>query len=262
MAFSVSDFKSKIQTYGGLARKNLFVVEIFDSGINSSATNINPGDLRFFCKTATLPGIDIGVLDYFPNGFGIRQSIPVTSSTGSVNLVFMLDSDHKILSFFHRWMQKIVNYDVSSGILSSVDDQLPFEFGYKDEYSTTMSIKFYSSDMKGYYEYTLYDAFPTQVSAIDVSWDDNDGYATITVNIAFSNMKMISNVNGFTSDVLRRGSPSERLSRGNGFLEFVNNIGQTAQLVNPNGSIPRTIQDAVNNFTRVTNVFDRIKSIF
>jgi hypothetical protein len=252
MTFSVSEFKSKLQKYGGVARKNLFVVEIYDNGLTSQPV-IEPGDLRFFCKSATLPGINVTVQDYFPNGFGLKQSIPVNASTGDVNLVFMLDSDHKVLSFFHRWMQKVVNYDVSGGIFSSVDDQLPFEFGYKNEYTTTINIKFYSTDSEQYYEYVLYDAFPTQVSPVDVSWDDNDSYATITVNIAFSNMKVTA---------ARTGTPSSRFSRGQGLLEFLNTVGRTAQLINQNSSLPKTIQDSVNSFTRVKNVFDTIKSIF
>ena len=250
MTFNITDFKSSIQKHGGPARLNLFVVEMLNS------------DLRFFCKSATLPGINVTVQDYYPNGFGIKQSMPVNSTTGDINLVFILDSDHKILSFFHRWMQKVVNYDASNGIFSSVNNQLPFEFGYKDEYAITMNIKYYSSDMQGYYEYTLYDAFPTQVSPLDVAWDNNDSYATITVNMSFSNMKVTRNVSGVNTPVLEPGAPTERLSRGNGLLEFINSVGRTAQLINPNSRLPRSIQDAANSFTRVSNVFDRIKSIF
>jgi hypothetical protein len=257
MTFSISDFKSSIQRHGGLARQNLFTVEMLNS------------DLKFFCKSASLPGVNVTVQDYYPNGFGMKHSIPVSATTGDVNLVFMLDSDHKILSFFHRWMQKVVNYDVSSGIFSSVNDQLPFEFGYKDEYAVTISIKFYSTDLNGYYEYTLYDAFPTQVSPIDVSWDSNDSYATVTVNMAFSNMKVTRNVSGADQAVLQRGSPSERYSRGQGLLQFLNTVGNTAQLINQNSRIPRSIQEAVNSFTRVSNTvssinntINRFKSIF
>jgi hypothetical protein len=252
MTFSVSEFKSKLQKHGGVARKNLFVVEIYDNGLTSQPI-IEPGDLRFFCKTTSLPGINVVVQDYFPNGFGVRQSIPTAASTGDVNLVFMLDSDHKVLSFFHRWMQKVVNYDVSSGIFSAVDDQLPFEFGYKNEYTTTISIKFYSTDSEQYYEYILYDAFPTQVSPVDVSWDDNDSYATMTVNIAFSNMKVTA---------ARIGTPSSRNSRGQGLLEFLNSVGRTAQLINQNSKLPKTIQDSINSFTRVKDAFNKITSIF
>lgn len=250
MTFSITDFKSRIQRHGGPAKLNLFMVEILNS------------DLRFFCKAATLPGINVTVQDYYPNGFGIKQSIPVSSSTGDVNLVFMLDSDHKVLSFLHRWMQKVVNYDVSNGIFSSVNDQLPFEFGYKDEYAVTINIKYYSSDLNGYYEYTLYDAFPTQVSGIDVAWDNNDQYATVVVNFAFSSMKVTRNVSGIDTPVLEPGSPTERLTRGNGLLEFLNSVGRTAQLINSNSLLPRNIQDAINSFTRVSNAVNTIRSIF
>lgn len=253
MAFNISEFKARVDRYGGIAKKNLFVADVIFNGRGSSidVPNFNESDLRFFCKTASIPGLNIAVQDYRPNGFGLPQSVPISLQPDQMNLVFMLDSDHKILNFFHRWMQKVVNYDVSKGLFSSVNDQLPYEMGYRNEYVSTIRLAYYSNDGSNYYEYILYDAFPTQMSAIDVSWDDNDSYSTLTVNFAYSGMKVSGAI---------EGNPTSRGSRGNGLLEFINTVGATSQLINQN-QLPRSIQDAIDSFTRVSAVFNSVNSL-
>jgi len=254
MAFNISEFKSRIDRYGGIARKNLFVADIVFNGRNTNIAvpNFTQSDLRFFCKSATIPGLNVVVQDYRPNGFGLPHSVPTALQPDQVNLVFMMDSQHKILNFYHQWMQKVINYDVSRGMFSEVNGQLPYEMGYRSDYVSTIRLALYSNDTNTFYEYILYDAFPTQISPIDVAWDDNDSYSTMTVNFAYSGMKVTGAV---------EGSPSARGARGNGLLEFINSVGSTSQLINQ-GSLPRSIQDAIDSFTRVRNAFNTISSIF
>jgi hypothetical protein len=242
--------------YGGPARKNLFVVEIANANYFNDGMSLR--DLRFFCQTATVPGINVSVADYFPNGFGSRQSIPVSVNPGQFNAVFMLDSDHMILRFFHQWMQSVVNYDFSRGGYSEVSGQLPYEVGYKRDISTTISIKHYSTDSQdSYYEYVLDGAFPTEVSGVDMSWSDNDSYATVTVNFSYSHI---------STSGLRPGTPTARGSRGTGYLDLINRVGLQGQFINP-GRLPNSIQDAINALTtfntginRISGGFSQIKS--
>lgn len=255
MSFNINEFKSTMNKYGGLARKNLYVVEIASG--NNGNTGMSTRDIRFFCQSATIPGLNYNVSDYYPNGFGVKQSIPVSMNYDQFNVVFMCDSDHRLLSFFHQWMQSIINYNYANGPFSQVNGQLPYEIGYKKDFATTVSIKHYSTDSGKYYEYELFDVFPTQVSGLDVAWGDNDSYATVTVNFAYSNMRMNST---------RQGTPTERFARGTGYLDFINAVGSAGQRINQL-SLPRSIQDAVNTFTEfgrgisaVNNAFSQIES--
>jgi len=245
--------------YGGPARKNLYVVEILNGPIASDGMSMR--DLRFFCQTATIPGLNYSVVDYYPNAFGVKQSIPTAVQPDQFNAVFMLDSDHMALRFFHQWMQSVINYNYSDGAFSAVNDQLPYEIGYKRDFACNISIKHYSTDgsdeSQKYYEYTLYDAFPTQVSGVDVSWADNDSFATATINFAYAHMSVTSS---------RTGSPVERFSRGTGFVDYINTLGTTGVMTRQ-GDLPVSIQDAVNAFTRygqiksnINNSFSQIKS--
>jgi hypothetical protein len=226
--------------YGGPARRNLFVLEITAAPRNVNA--IRPGDLRFFCQTVSVPGINYAVADYYPNGFGVRETITTSMQKDPFNAVFMLDSDHRVIRFFHQWMQTIINYNYSDGPFSQVDDMLPYEIAYRKDISCNITVKHFSTDDPGrYYEYTLYDAFPTQVSGVELSWADNDSFATATVNFTYSHMSTSSMISG---------SPTTRFSRGTGFLDFINRIGTSGQLISQR-SAPNSIQDAVNLFTRV-----------
>lgn len=239
MTFNINQFKGTMNKYGGPARKNLFVVEIASAPAGNSGMRVN--DLTFFCQTVNAPGLNFTVNDYYPNGFGLKQSIPNSITYDVVNAVFMLDSDHSILTFFHQWMQSVINYDYSGGPFSQVNEQAPYEVGYKDDFATTITIKHYSTDSQDtYYEYVLNDAFPTQISGVDLSWADNDSYATATVNFTYSNLSMSG---------LKRGTPTERYSRGTGYLGLINSVGLSGQFINQN-SLPRSIQDAINVINR------------
>ena len=247
MPFSINDFKATMDRYGGPARKNLFEVSL-----NVLDARTGRSDHTFFCNSVTVPGINLSVQDYRPNGFGVMQTVPTAVSPDQLNCIFMLDSQHIMLSFFHRWMQKVVNYDVSGGIFSQVDDQLPYEFGYRDEYVTRMTVRHYSSDYSGFYEYTFEDVFPTQVSGIDLAWSDNDSISTVTVNFAYSSMKV---------DGTAIGSPTDRFARGTGYVDYINRIGNSGQLINQS-SLPTTIQAAIDSFTRIRSTTSILRSLF
>lgn len=250
MPFNITEFKGTLNKYGGPAKRNLFVVEL---GAVPDNDGMNVADLRFFCQAATVPGINFGVADYYPNGFGVKQSIPMNVQNDPFNAVFMLDSDHMVLRFFHQWMQTVVNYDYSGGSFSSVNGQLPFEVGYKEDFTTTITIKQFTTDNQdSYYEYTLYDAFPTQVSGVDMAWGDNDSYATATVNFAYSSFAVAG---------AKQGSPTERFSRSNGYLGLttgVGNIFYPGQFVNQL-NLPRGIQDTIDAFTAANRTLNRFR---
>jgi len=252
MPFNINEFKSRLDRYGGPAKTSLFTVEL-------TGPNIQDNELLFFCKNVTLPGIDVETISYRQNGIDLPQSMPTAINREPLSCIFMLDSEHRVLSFFHTWMQRVVNYSTQGGNFASVDDQLPYELGYKDEYSCRMVIKYYSNDAAStetkFYEVVLDGVFPITVQSIDLAWENNDSFATLPVAFTYSRIQYSSEI---------RGIPSERNTRGNGLLDLISNIGQVGQLVNQQ-LVPQGIQDAINTYTRVTNSFNnftnRIRSL-
>jgi hypothetical protein len=251
MPFNINEFKSTMNKYGGPARKNLFVMEI--ASVPALNDGISLRDLRFFCQTVQAPAINFNVTDYYPNGFGVRQSIPTQMAMSPFNAVFMLDSDHQILRFFHQWMQNVINYDFSRGGYVGWGDQLPYEVGYVRDISTRITIKSYSTDSQtNAYEYVLEDAYPTEISGETLSWSDNDSFSTATVNFTYSHVS----VSGLTNNPF-----SDRNTRGSGLLDLVNRVGTTGQVINQ-GRLPTSIQDAVNAFTRINTGIANVNNGF
>ena len=256
MAFRINEFKAQMDWFGGPSRGSLFEVQIVNHPKVKSRANSR--DLIFFCKNASIPGITINATQYEAVG-QLRKMMPMTVNTEPVQAIFMLDSDHQVASFFHGWAQHVINYGTAAGPFAEVDGKLPFEIGYKDEYGARVIIRHYSVNYEisgQYYEVVLDNAFPIQIGDVDLAWENNDQFAVLPVSFQYDRIQ-------FAGEKI--GSPTARFGRGNGLLGLINQVGAVGQLIGKD-LVPRSIQDAVNKYTRVTNSFDRIsrtiKNIF
>jgi hypothetical protein len=274
--FNINEFKTVMNKYGGPAKSNLFVLKInFPNETNSPSTasgipGVNPGvryteknqyitssDLRFFCSEVAIPSLNINVASYRENSIDLSQSMPINLNGPSINATFMLDSDHRVIAFFHSWMQEIINYNARNGLLSSLNgDHYPYEIGYKSDYSCIIEITHYKTDSSGApeegYTYTFLNAFPTEIGGKNFSWTPNDSIGTVSINFSASSFF-------FTGS--KAGSTISPISRGNGYLDFLNSVGfrgQTFQQTN----LPISVQDAINTFTTVRNDFRTIRNTF
>ena len=242
---NINTFRSNLNKRGSLARPNLFMVEITNSG----SSVIEEENLRFFCKNVQIPSLTATTSPYKPYTIGPEQHMPNGIQFEPVNCIFMLDSDHAIMSFFHNWFQKIVNFNTSNGTLSSVDGMYPYEMGYKDEYSVSMRIKFFGGPLEdNFYEVNFEEVFPTNIGSVSLSWEENDSYAILPVSFAYSGMSFSSTVTG---------SPQERFSRSNGLVEKIASLIR-AQSVDQS-SFPSSIQSAIDRFSRLKNTFNEFK---
>ena len=273
MAFNINEFKSVMDKYGGPAKNNLFVVTLNppygqDQRFRGrrKVDYIPFSDMRFFCREINLPAVNVNTFAHQSNSIGIAQNMPINLSTPSINATFMLDSEHRVISFFHSWMQEIINYDTIGGRLSTVNgDHMPFEIGYKDDYACVMEIDHYKTNAQGIadadgrlasnteiYHYTLEGVYPTEVSGRSLSWIPDDNVATLGVNFTASKFSF----SGSTA-----GTPNSDLSRGAGVLEVLKSVGYTGQTVQQK-NLPTSIQDIINTYTTVRNDFGAIKNTF
>lgn len=248
MTFSISKFKSSMDKFGGPDRGSLFEVQIINFPTNNS--KVDARDLTFFCKNVGIPGMNFEMNEYAAVGQK-NKSFPSMITTDPIQSIFILDSDQQILSFFHGWAQRIVNYSTQGGRFSEIDGMLPYEVGYKDEYACRIVIKHYSGDFAQsgkYYEVILDNAFPNSIGDVDLSWEANDSYSTLPVSFQYDRIQYSGEV---------AGSPSNFDGRGNGLLGLINTIGAVGQLIGTN-IVPQSITDAVSRFTRIKNTFDNI----
>jgi hypothetical protein len=176
----------------------MFEVEITPTSLDGS--EIAPGvittrDLRFFCQSVSVPGINFETASYRPSGVGFPESMPMTTAPEALNCVFILDNDHRIMTFFHRWMNTVMNVGSARGATAS---GLPIhQIEYKNKYAaSSLTVRHYSShDPSKTYEFEYIGVYPTQVGNIDFGWGTKDAIATVTVNFSYSKMAY----QGFTS---------------------------------------------------------------
>lgn len=184
--FNISEFKSRIQRHGGPARTSLFVVSFGANGNIPGFMSVD--DMRFFCQTVTMPGINLGLMSYKQGGLGYPEFMPMSATPETLNGVFMLDSNHRIMSFFHNWINSVINVSGSTG--PSTTNLERREINYKENYETTMEIDFYSAyDQNRVYKCRYDGIFPTQVGSLTLNWSDNDSIATLPVNFSYNRIE-------------------------------------------------------------------------
>jgi hypothetical protein len=257
MAFNISQFKSTIDKYGGPAKSSLF--EVIITKANEANSTLSGRDVTFFCTNVNMPGISINTQQFTAVG-QMPINFPNTMENQPISAVFMVDSDHQVLTFFHNWIQKVLNYSTAEGSYAAIGEgsgnlQLPYELGYKDEYACTMVIKHYSVDSAGskYYEVTLENVFPYSIGDIQLGWETNDQYTTVPIAFAYDRIY-------FSGD--RTGKQTRRTGRG--ILETLGDLAGFADTVRQtlNQGKPQSIQDAVNRLNRVRNSASRLDSFF
>lgn len=252
MAFRISEFKSNFERFGGAARGNLFQVIV--TGYPSVNSIISGREFSFFCQSATIPAVNLNTTTYEAVG-QLPKVFPVGVQAEQLDTIFLVDSDHEILKFFHAWIQNVINIGTTGGAFSQVNGKLPFEIGFKEEYSCRLTVRHYSteSDPSKYYEVILDKAFPVAVGNLELSWEQNDSFLTLPVAFAYDRIEYSG---------LKTGSPTSRLGRGNGFFDILGAVagfaGVLQQTVEQGTSGINTIQDAVNRVQRVTNSFGNI----
>lgn len=189
--FNVNEFKSRMHKHGGPARTSLFEVSISPTnklGEPIASGIISTDDLRFFCQTVTMPGINLETVLYKPSGLGFPEFMPMNASPDQLNAVFLMDSNHKVMTFFHRWISSVVN--VSGNVGDSPNGLGAKLIEYKDTYAASeLTIRHFSTHNPfQFYECRYLGVYPTQVSSIDLSWAANDTPATLTVNFSYNKL--------------------------------------------------------------------------
>jgi len=183
---NISAFKSRLA--GGGARPNLFEVSIddFPAEISSVWDNDAKLDFRFMCKAAALPASNIAAVDVPFRGRILKVAGDRTFDTWTVTVIN--DEDFKIRHAFEAWMNLLSKLDNATGATnptSYMKDAWVYQLGRSDQAKGTKVIDRIDAAGPGgtptgggqatvLRSYKMYDIFPTNVSAIDLSYDSSD----------------------------------------------------------------------------------------
>ena len=162
----ISDFKSKLA--GGGARPNLFEVELaFPTAV--AIENDVLQKARFLVKAAALPSSTINPIEIPFRGRILKIAGDRTFETWTITVIN--DVDFVIRSAFEKWMNIINKLDDATGL------QNP------DDYQKDAMVHQLDRDGGILRSYKFWDIFPTNLSAIDMSYETTDTLEEFTVEM-------------------------------------------------------------------------------
>jgi hypothetical protein len=171
---TISAFKSALR--GGGARPNLFEVTIPSppGGVNLTE------NFPILCKAAALPASNIGSIDVPYRGRIFKVAGDRTFDTWTVTVIN--DQQFEIRDAMEIWMQSIGQYGDSSGFTNPADYMVnAYVKQFKRGRSTTGKDTPFGSGLEVAATYKFYDIFPTNIAAIDLSYDSSDQIEEFTV---------------------------------------------------------------------------------
>jgi hypothetical protein len=203
--FSVDFFSQKFLSVD-LARTSNFVVTIVPP---SELAIERYQEVAYLCNAAQMPGRRIVTQESKPYGYGPTIKTPYDTIYDEIDLTFYIDADRaNSLELFHRWLNYIM-------VNSNRFPDIAAVSRYREKYTATKFSIFMVSKYAGMadpnsefasineadlltpdpaaisgnsyalVQCELFDAFPVEVSAIQLDWNDDDAVAKCVVKMAF-----------------------------------------------------------------------------
>jgi hypothetical protein len=168
---------------GDGARANLFEVTLrlpraleTLPGVQSLAGQGIAETSRFLVRAAQLPGSTIGTVNVPYFGREVKFAGNRTFADWTVTVIN--DEDFKIKNTFERWLDYVNSHAGNRRQSSDPANKL--------DYFAQLGVTQYSkSGGAGIKKYTFVDAFPVDVSPIDLNWGDNDSIEEFTITFAY-----------------------------------------------------------------------------
>ena len=182
---NISQFKSKL--IGGGARPNLFEVELTTLPPNV-VSNWDADIFQFMCKAASLPAQNIANIDIPFRGRIFKVAGDRTIDTWTITVIN--DEDFRFRNAFESWTQQIANLDDNLGTTDPnayMVNAKVYQLGRGSEKSSQNNSGTENVVLK---EYEFQNIFPTNVSAIDLSYDTGDTIEEFTVEFQVQSLKL------------------------------------------------------------------------
>lgn len=154
----------------------------FDVNLNvpldlAYAVGMDSKTLSLRCENATLPGRTLATSEL--RIYGPTEKFPYQSTYDDITLTFICTSSMLEKSLFNQWMDKI-------------NPTESWNFDYKSNYVTDMSITQYDMSDSEVHTVELIDAFPISVNQMDLDWSNDTTYHKISVTFAYTYWHILS----------------------------------------------------------------------
>jgi hypothetical protein len=130
-------------------------------------------------------------------GYGPVEKVPYGVQFSDVTMTWLVDKNSELIEFFNQWMNTIVMHDSPNTLMKGgiprpgLEAYDPFEIGYKDAYTNPIvRISVYNKQDETTTTYEMYDVFPMNIQAMNLSWADENEVQKLTITFAYTNMKV------------------------------------------------------------------------
>tara|TARA_B100001029_G_scaffold2883_1_gene2044 strand:+ start:24 stop:611 length:588 start_codon:yes stop_codon:yes gene_type:complete len=183
---SISQFKGAL--IGGGARPNLFEVELttLPAGIEWSADNF-----RYMCKAAALPASNVAAIDVPFRGRIFKVAGDRTFDTWTVTIIN--DEGFILRTAMEEWMNQISKLENNLGATnpaSYMTNAKVYQLGRGSKSSSEDNTGDKNTVLR---EYEFVDIFPTNISAIDLSYESSDTIEEFTVEFQVQSFSLAGN---------------------------------------------------------------------
>ena len=183
---NISQFKSKL--IGGGARPNLFEVELTTLPPNVTS-NWDAEVFSFMCKAAQLPAQTIANVDIPFRGRIFKVAGDRTIEPWTITVIN--DEDFRFRNAFEQWTQQIADLDTNLGTTDPsayMTNAKVYQLGRGSEKSSQSAGAGDGNVVLKEYEFI--NIFPTNVSAIDLSYDTGDTIEEFTVEFQVQSLRL------------------------------------------------------------------------
>ncbi len=194
--FNINQF---IENLNSGSKANLFRCEINGLPVGvADPEGLLQADSRFsfLCRSAAIPAYSLGIIEVPFRGRRIK--IPGDRTYAEWTVTVLNDEKQGMRKVFDNWLAFINNPDGEEAIRETDDD-----------YRCTVVINHLRGDGTKSRVYNLVDAFPTDISPIDLSYDTTDAIQEFTVTFQYHFVD-----EGGTSDVGTDASQPQSFGRG------------------------------------------------
>ena len=186
---TISQFKSRLA--GGGARPNLFEVELTldGEGLGFSLPGYDATQMAFLCKAANLPAQNIASIDVPFRGRIFKVAGDRTIDTWTITIIN--DEDFRLRRAMEFWTEQIASLDTNIGATSPNAYMAAAKVYQLGRGSSPRSTDNSGDANSVLAEYEFVDIFPTEVSAIDLSYDSSDTIEEFTVTFQVQSIRIL-----------------------------------------------------------------------
>jgi len=168
MSGSITDFASSFKT--DIARPSRFDV-LIPVPLTLYPFRNTSRNLTFRCETAQLPSRTLATAE---QRFGANptEKFPYHSQYNEAELTFIVSDDMSEKLFFDYWLEYI-------------NPSYKFNFRYKNDYATSITINQYDVTNSKSYSINLIDAYPISVNQLDLDWSSTEHHK-LAVSFAYT----------------------------------------------------------------------------